>query len=141
LSFNCDAVTCTSAEIPVHRLQFAVTPGLVITAQALNNASARLGHNTGPSLSLVHMMMILSQHLLGRPEANHEQGPVDRWDSQTWPTGPTQNGPPVPASSKDQNEVVSESSRTLIVVTASVKEVERGGQGHTSASLLDQSVT
>jgi hypothetical protein len=36
---------------------------------------------------------------------------------------------------------VLESSRTVIVVTASVKEDERGGQGHTSASLLHQSVT
>jgi hypothetical protein len=32
-----------------------------------------------------------------------------------------------------------ESSRTVIVVTASVKEDEREGQGHTSASLLHQS--
>jgi hypothetical protein len=38
-------------------------------------------------------------------------------------------------------EVVSESSRTTIVVTTSVKEDERGGQGHTSASLLHQAVT
>jgi hypothetical protein len=29
----------------------------------------------------------------------------------------------------------------VIVVTASVEEDERGGQGHTSASLLDQSAT
>jgi hypothetical protein len=29
-------------------------------------------------------------------------------------------------------EVLSESSRTVIVVTASVKEDEKGGQGHTS---------
>jgi hypothetical protein len=35
--------------------------------------------------------------------------------------------------------VVSEGSRTVIVVTASVKEDERGGQGHTSESLLHQS--
>jgi hypothetical protein len=35
-------------------------------------------------------------------------------------------------------EVLPESSQT-IVVTASVKEDERGGQGHTSASLLHQS--
>jgi hypothetical protein len=33
------------------------------------------------------------------------------------------------------------SSRTVIVVTTSVKEDERGGQGHTSASLLHQSAT
>jgi hypothetical protein len=32
-----------------------------------------------------------------------------------------------------------ETSQTVIVVTASVKEDERGGQGHTSASLLHQS--
>jgi hypothetical protein len=38
-------------------------------------------------------------------------------------------------------EVLSESSRTLIVVTASVKEDEGEGQGHTSASLLHQSTT
>jgi hypothetical protein len=38
-------------------------------------------------------------------------------------------------------EVVSESSRTVIVGTASVKEDERRGQGHTSASLLHQSAT
>jgi hypothetical protein len=37
--------------------------------------------------------------------------------------------------------MLSESSRTLIVVTASVKEDERGGQSHTSASLLQQSAT
>jgi hypothetical protein len=36
-------------------------------------------------------------------------------------------------------EVQSESSWTVIVVTASVKEDERGGQGHTSTSLLHQS--
>jgi hypothetical protein len=36
-------------------------------------------------------------------------------------------------------EVLSEISLTVIVVTASVKEDERGGQGHTSASLLHQS--
>jgi hypothetical protein len=36
---------------------------------------------------------------------------------------------------------VSESSRTVIVVTALVKEDERGGQGHTSTSLLHQSAT
>jgi hypothetical protein len=40
-----------------------------------------------------------------------------------------------------QYEVVSESSQTVIVVTASVKEDERGGQGHTSKSLLHQSAT
>jgi hypothetical protein len=38
-------------------------------------------------------------------------------------------------------EVLSESSWTLIVVTALVKGDERGGQGHTSASLLHQSTT
>jgi hypothetical protein len=37
-------------------------------------------------------------------------------------------------------EVLLESSRTVIV-TALVKEDERGGQGHTSASLLHQSAT
>jgi hypothetical protein len=37
-------------------------------------------------------------------------------------------------------EVVSKGSRTVMVVTASVK-VERGGQGHTSSSLLHQSAT
>jgi hypothetical protein len=37
--------------------------------------------------------------------------------------------------------VVSESSLTVIVVTSSVKEDERGGQGHTSESLLRQSAT
>jgi hypothetical protein len=36
---------------------------------------------------------------------------------------------------------VSESSCTVIVVTSSVKEDEREGQGHTSASLLHQSAT
>jgi hypothetical protein len=36
-------------------------------------------------------------------------------------------------------EVVSESSPTIIVVTASVKEDKRGGQGQTSSSLLHQS--
>jgi hypothetical protein len=36
-------------------------------------------------------------------------------------------------------EVVSESSPTVIVVTVSVKEYERGGKGHTSESLLHQS--
>jgi hypothetical protein len=36
-------------------------------------------------------------------------------------------------------EVVSESSWTVFVVTTSVKDDERGGQGHTSASLLQQS--
>jgi hypothetical protein len=36
-------------------------------------------------------------------------------------------------------EVVSQNSRTVIVATASVKEDERGGQGHISASLLQQS--
>jgi hypothetical protein len=40
----------------------------------------------------------------------------------------------------DLYEVVLESSRTVIVVTASVKD-ERGGQGHTSESLLHQSAT
>jgi hypothetical protein len=34
-----------------------------------------------------------------------------------------------------------ESSRTVIVVTASVKEDERGSQGHTSENLLYQSAT
>jgi hypothetical protein len=38
-------------------------------------------------------------------------------------------------------EVVLESSWTVIVVTALVKEDEKGGQGHTSESLLHQSVT
>jgi hypothetical protein len=38
-------------------------------------------------------------------------------------------------------EVVSESSWAVIVVTAVVKEDERGGQGHTSESLLHQSAT
>jgi predicted Na+-dependent transporter len=37
--------------------------------------------------------------------------------------------------------VVSESSLTVIVVTASVKEDERGGQSHASKSLLHQSAT
>jgi hypothetical protein len=37
--------------------------------------------------------------------------------------------------------VLSESSWTVIVVTASLKEDERGGQGHTSESLLHQSAT
>jgi hypothetical protein len=37
-------------------------------------------------------------------------------------------------------EVLSESSQT-VVVTASVKEDERGGQDHTSARLLHQSAT
>jgi hypothetical protein len=41
----------------------------------------------------------------------------------------------------EQYEMVSESSWTIIVVTAPVKEDERGGQGHTSASLFDQSAT
>jgi hypothetical protein len=36
---------------------------------------------------------------------------------------------------------LSESSRTVIVVTASVKEDERGGQGHTSANLQHHSAT
>jgi hypothetical protein len=39
------------------------------------------------------------------------------------------------------SEVVSESSRTVIAVTALVKQDERGGQGHTSESLLHQSAT
>jgi hypothetical protein len=39
------------------------------------------------------------------------------------------------------HDVVSESSRTVIVITFSVKEDERGGQGHISASLLHQSAT
>jgi hypothetical protein len=34
-----------------------------------------------------------------------------------------------------------ESSKTVIVVTASLKEDERGGQGHTSTNLLHQSAT
>jgi hypothetical protein len=38
-------------------------------------------------------------------------------------------------------KVLSESSQSVIVVTASVKEDEKGGQGHTSASLLHQSAT
>ena len=37
--------------------------------------------------------------------------------------------------------MVFESSRTVIVVTVSAKEYERGGQGHTSESLLHQSAT
>jgi hypothetical protein len=36
-------------------------------------------------------------------------------------------------------EVLSESSWTVIVVSATVKEDERGGQGHISASLSHQS--
>jgi hypothetical protein len=40
----------------------------------------------------------------------------------------------------DQYEVVSEISRTVIIVTASIKD-ERGGQGHTSTILLHQSAT
>jgi hypothetical protein len=36
-------------------------------------------------------------------------------------------------------EVVSESSWTVTVLTASMKEDGRGGQGHTSARLLHQS--
>jgi hypothetical protein len=36
-------------------------------------------------------------------------------------------------------EVVLESSQTVIAGTASMNENERGGQGHTSASLLHQS--
>jgi hypothetical protein len=38
-----------------------------------------------------------------------------------------------------QNFLLSESAQTVIVVTASVKEDERGGQGHTSTSILHQS--
>jgi hypothetical protein len=38
-------------------------------------------------------------------------------------------------------EVVSESSATAIIVTASLKEDEREGQGHISACLLHQSAT
>jgi hypothetical protein len=38
-------------------------------------------------------------------------------------------------------EVVSEGSRTVVVVTDSVKEDERGVQGHTSTSLFYQSAT
>jgi hypothetical protein len=38
-------------------------------------------------------------------------------------------------------EVISESSRTVIIVSASVKEDEKGGQGYTSASLLHESAT
>jgi hypothetical protein len=38
-------------------------------------------------------------------------------------------------------EVVSESSRTVVVITALVKKDERGGQGHTSKSLLHRSAT
>jgi hypothetical protein len=37
--------------------------------------------------------------------------------------------------------LLSESSRTVIAVTTSVKEDERGGHGHTSASILHQSAT
>jgi hypothetical protein len=37
------------------------------------------------------------------------------------------------------SRVLSESSRTVIVVTALMKEDERGGQGHTSANLLHRS--
>jgi hypothetical protein len=40
---------------------------------------------------------------------------------------------------EDIYEVLSESSWTFIVATASVKEDERGGLGHTSTSLLNQS--
>jgi hypothetical protein len=36
---------------------------------------------------------------------------------------------------------VPESSRTVIFVTALVKEGERGGESHTSVSLLHQSAT
>jgi hypothetical protein len=36
-------------------------------------------------------------------------------------------------------KVLSKSSGTAIVVTATVKEDERGDQGYTSASLLNQS--
>jgi hypothetical protein len=39
-------------------------------------------------------------------------------------------------SNTDQYKVLSESPWTVVVVTASVKEDEMGGQGHTSASLL-----
>jgi hypothetical protein len=42
---------------------------------------------------------------------------------------------------KKAYEVLSESSRTLNVVTASVKDEERAGQGHISASLLHQYAT
>jgi hypothetical protein len=38
-------------------------------------------------------------------------------------------------------EVVSESSRAIIVVTDPMKEDETGGQGHISASLLHQCAT
>jgi hypothetical protein len=41
----------------------------------------------------------------------------------------------------DFYEVLSESTLTVIVLTASAKEYERGGQGHTFASLLHQSAT
>jgi hypothetical protein len=37
--------------------------------------------------------------------------------------------------------VLSENVRTVIVVTALVKEDERGGEGHISANLLQQSAT
>jgi hypothetical protein len=37
--------------------------------------------------------------------------------------------------------VVSESSRTVIFVTISVKEDEKEGKGHTSESLMHQSAT
>jgi hypothetical protein len=39
------------------------------------------------------------------------------------------------------SELVSESSRTVTVVIALVKEDEKGSQGHTSESLLHQSAT
>jgi hypothetical protein len=42
---------------------------------------------------------------------------------------------------KNIYEVVSESSRTVSVVPTSLKEDEKGGQGHTSESLLHQSAT
>jgi hypothetical protein len=38
-------------------------------------------------------------------------------------------------------KVLSQSSPTVILVTASVKEDERAGQGHTSSSLFHQSAT
>jgi hypothetical protein len=37
--------------------------------------------------------------------------------------------------------MLSESPSTVIIISASVKEDERGGQGHTSASLLYRSAT
>jgi hypothetical protein len=36
-------------------------------------------------------------------------------------------------------KVLLDSSRTVVIVTASAKENDRGGQGHTSVSLFHQS--